>query len=124
MHTGQTHGSLTTSNWADETPEVDMELTIVDHSTADKEWPILKTTYVKQTSVTELRKLFAPLHDGNDKTTIISEELAEHGEESTTQEEKGAEEIRKRMRLEKGGEGVHERKRSRSRHATNTKEKL
>jgi hypothetical protein len=56
---------------------------------------------------------------------MINVELAEPGEESITQEEKGAEIIRKKkMRLEKGGEGVHERKRSRTRHATKPKEKL
>jgi hypothetical protein len=111
MHTVQTQGTPTTSNWANETPDLNMELTIVDHSNADTEWPLLKTTDVKQTSATELRKLLPHLHNRNDKITMINEELSEPGEETFTQEEKGVEIIRKKkMRLEKGGEGIHERK--------------
>jgi hypothetical protein len=72
-----------------------------------------------------MRQHLPSLNDGNDKTTTINEELAAPGEAPTPQEENGAEIIRKKkIRLEKGGEGVHERKRSRTRHATKTKEKL
>jgi hypothetical protein len=102
-----------------------MEQTMFVHPAADTEWTPLPTTEVEQLRDTNRRQHLPYSNDGNYKTITSTEELAAPGNESSQQEENGAEITRKKkMRLEKGGEGVHERKRSRTRHATKNKEKL
>ena len=124
-HTAQVHGASTSLKWADEIRDLDMEMPVVGHPAADTEWPPLPKTDVEQLSATDLRHHLSPSDDGNDKTITSTEDLAAPGDEPVSQEVNGSEIIRKKkMRLEKGGEGAQEGKRSRTRHATKAKDKL
>jgi len=112
----QVHCAPTSLKWADEIPDLDMEQSVVGHPAAD--------TDVEQLSATDLRPHIPPSDGGNDKTTTSIENLAARSDTPVMQEVNGSEIIRKKtMRLEKGGEGAHERRRSRTRHATLAKDK-
>jgi hypothetical protein len=79
-----------------------MEMTRVDHPTSDTEWLLLKTKDVETFSANDRQNIPLSIYNGNDKTTTINEELPEPGEETATQEEKGAETIRKKDEIGEG----------------------
>jgi len=124
MHTVQAHGAHTSLKWAEETPDQDMEQPVVGHTAADTEWPPLPKTDEEQLSDTDLRQHPPTSKDGNDKTTTNNKDPTATDDAPDQQEANETDTIRKKkIKLEKGGEGAQERKRSRTRHATKTKDK-
>jgi hypothetical protein len=75
-------------------------------------------------SATDLWPQLPPSDGGDDKPTISTQDFVAPCNAPVSQDVNGSETIRKKkMRLEKSSKAYHERKQSRTRHATTAKDK-